>query len=254
MRPITGSTGSTTRSRLLVSAAASVPTFRRPQGLDHPLGAGRLGAPARRHPAVHLPRRERHARVHRAPGHSRRRRAASQPLAAPRGHRPARCPGRTARPCRARPPAPAAARGPAQTPQPVEPQSVAAASLEPPPSPAATGMRLLQPDPRPGLDRRRPSGAGGPRASPGCRRRWAGRGHRCAATGSRPRPASGDRKGPPPASPWRSRDSRRPACPAPPGPGSPWPRCGARAAGYPVTASTRQRRLPCAAAECQRKS
>ena len=111
MRPITGSTGSTTPSRLFVSAAATLLAFACPQRLDHPLRARRLGPPARRDAPVHLPRGQRHARIHQ---HER---VAPAPCSAARAaHRapwpaPARRPGRTARPSRAPPPAPSSARG-----------------------------------------------------------------------------------------------------------------------------------------------
>ena len=51
---------------------------------------------------------------------------------------------------------------------------VAAASLEPPPSPAATGMRLSSTIRAP-AGRPTPPGGAAPRGRPGCGRRWGGR-------------------------------------------------------------------------------
>jgi len=68
MRPITAEHRLDTLSRLFVSAAAILLTFRVRQRLDHPLRAGGLGRQPAGHPTIHLPCGQRHARVHQHQG------------------------------------------------------------------------------------------------------------------------------------------------------------------------------------------
>ena len=109
---------------------------------------------------------------------------------------------------------------PAEPPEPVEPHerrrrvARSAARARPPPG-SACRASIRTPRSTPAASR----SSRAARDDQVAARRWAGRDRSAEARVVGRPPASDDRRDPPPASPWRSRGSRRAACPAPRGPG-----------------------------------